>query len=324
MEINESWLDLTKENVIDPDLPICDCHHHLWDNPGSTYMLEEFFKDISGGHNILKTVFIESASVNQVMQPLEETRFIHDLTDPANTAPFGKTEVAAGIVGFVDLTLGDKTIPIIESHLDISDRFRGIRQTASWDADERVFSPGLKELLIRPDFRKGFECLKDYELSFETFLYHPQIPELADLAKSYPDIPVILDHIGGPLLTGGYAGKGEEVFNDWKKSIKELSGFDNVFMKLGGLGMPINDFNWGSYPKPLNSSEMAEIMKPWFMWCIEHFGVERCMFESNFPVEKMSFSYTVLWNAFKRISEDFSPDERRALFYDTAVMVYRL
>lgn len=324
MKINESWLDFTKEDIIDPDLPICDCHHHLWDNPDNTYMLEQFFRDISGSHNITKTVFIESASVNQVMQPLEETQFVHDLTCPENTALFGKTEVGAGIVGFVDLTMGEKAIPLIESHLEISNRFRGIRQTASWDADETVFSPGLQELLIRPDFRKGFACLKDYELSFETFLYHPQIPELADLAGSYPDIPVILDHIGGPLLTGGYTGKREEVFKSWKANIRELSCFDNVFMKLGGLGMPINDFNWSSHPKPLSSSEMAEIMKPYFMWCIDQFGVSRCMFESNFPVEKMSFSYNVLWNAFKRISEDFSSDERKALFYDTAVKAYRL
>ena len=327
---HEEWLALTKEDAIDPELPICDPHHHFWDWPDGRYLLEEFFHDIDGGHNIVKTVYIESESVNkkyaaQGMSPAEETKFVHDVINQKVGEQYRSINVAAGIVSFADFTLGSAVEPVIEEHLAVSDRFRGIRQVASWNEhDDVIFSPSPPGLLMDSKFREGLACLKDYDLIFETFLHHPQIMELEDLARALPDIPIILDHIGGPIRIGPYAEKQDEVFRGWKSAITALAASPNVFVKLGGLGMPFCGFGWNERPAPPNSTEMAEAMAPYFLWCIEHFGVERCMFESNFPVEKESCSYTVLWNAFKRIAKGFSPAERDALFCNTAVKAYRL
>ena len=327
---HEEWLALTKEDAIDPELPICDPHHHFWDLPDRRYLLEEFFHDISGGHNIVKTVFIESESVNkkyaaQGMQPVEETKFVHNIINQNVGEQYRSIKFAAGIVNFADLTLGSAVKQVIEEHLAASDRFRGIRHVASWDEhDDIIFCPSPPRLLMNPKFREGLACLKNYDLTFETFLYHPQIMELEDLARTFPDIPIILNHVGGPIRIGPYAEKHEEVFQEWKSAIKALAACPNVFVKLGGLGMPFCGFGWNERPAPPNSIEVAETIAPYYLWCIEQFGVERCMFESNFPIEKVSCSYTVLWNAFKRISKDFSPTERYALFYSTAVNVYRL
>lgn len=328
MNNKENWLALTKEEPIDPELPICDPHHHFWQQPDGTYLLKELFQDISGGHNIIQTVFVECESINsknlQGMNAVNETRFVADLTSPDKTKPFGETKVAAGIVGYADFTHGSRVIPVIEAHMEASDRFRGIRQIATWNPDKEIFSPGIPQLLTRPDFHEGLSHLMNFGLNFETFVYHPQLSELADLAGKFPDLPIILDHIGGPLRIGCYARNHEAAFSEWKKGIKTLAEHDNVFIKLGGLGMPITGFHWPEQPAPLGSAELAKTMEPYFSWCIEHFGTERCMFESNFPVEKMSVSYTVLWNAFKRVAKDFSDRERRCLFHDTAAGVYHL
>lgn len=315
---------------MDPELPICDPHHHLWDSPDRQYLLDELFQDIGGGHNIVQTVFIESASVKkydepQIMQPVNETKFIHEITAPNLCNQYGTTKVAAGIIGFADLTLGSKVTRVLEAHIAASDRFRGIRQICSWDINSDIIhsttTPGL---LLDAKFREGAACLQKYGLIFETFIYHPQLMELVDMARALPDIPIILDHVGGLLGIGPYAEKSEEVFREWKEGITELSNRPNVFMKLGGLGMPICGFGWNERSIPPNSTELAIAMAPLYLWCIEKFGVERCMFESDFPVDKASYSYNIMWNAFKLICRDCSPDERAALFYDTAVNVYRL
>jgi len=327
---DEEWLSLTKEDAIDPELPICDPHHHFWDVPDRCYLLEDFHKDIGGGHNIVKTVFIESESVNkkytsQGLSPVEETKLVHDIANQNVNEQYRSIDIAAGIISFADLTLGNAVKPVIEEHIAASDRFRGIRHTVSWsEYKDVVMSPSPPGLLLDPKFREGLACLKDYDLVFETFLYHPQMMELEDLAMAFPDIPMILDHIGGIIRIGPYADKQDEVLQEWKSSIKALAACPNVFVKLGGLGMSFSGFGWEERPAPPDSTEMAKTMAPYYLWCIEEFGVERCMFESNFPVEKASCSYTVLWNAFKRISEGFSPAERDALFYRTAVKVYRL
>lgn len=327
---HEAWLALTKEDPIDPELPICDPHHHLWNLPNNRYLLEELFQDIGGGHNIVKTVFVESESINKkdtphLMQPVGETKFVHEIANQNASGQYGKTKVAAGIVGFTDLRLGTAVTPVLEAHIAASNRFRGIRQISSWDANhDIIFSPSPPKLLLDPKFRDGFACLKDYGLTFETFLYHPQLMELVDLARTFSDIPIILDHIGGPIRIGPYAKKREETFRVWKRGIITLAACPNVVVKLGGLGMPFCDFGWSERTAPPNSAELAETMAPYYLFCIEHFGVERCMFESNFPVDKASYSYTVLWNAFKLITRDFSAAERDALFNNTAVGVYRL
>ncbi len=327
----EEWLALAIEDPIEPDLPICDPHHHLWDRPNNRYSLEELLQDTGGGHNIVQTVFVECRSEYrqegpQEMRPVGETEFVHDIATRSEGERYGKTRVAAGIVGFADLTLGAAVKPVLEAHIAAGrDRFRGIRHISAWDANPDIrSSASTAKLLLDSKFREGFACLGEYGLSFDAWLYHPQLMELVDLAEAFPEIPIILDHIGGPLGTGYYSERREHVFREWKSSIAALATCPNVVVKLGGLGMPLCGFGWHERATPPSSAELAEAMAPYYGWCIEQFGVDRCMFESNFPVDKISYSYTVMWNAFKRISMDFSPGDRAALFYNTAVKVYRL
>jgi len=326
----ESWLNLHQEEPIDPALPICDPHHHLFDLPDRRYVLEDFLQDVGGGHNIVRTVFVEYGSrynmeAPQEMRPVGETEFVAGMTRQQACGRYGTIKVAAGILGYADLTLGAAVAPVLEAHIAASDRLRGIRQICTFDENHDIIrSTAPRGMLLNPMFREGFSCLRDYQLSFDAWLYHTQLPELVDLAGAYPDIPIILDHIGGPLRIGPYASRREEVFGEWKKGIAALSGCSNVLVKLGGLGMTFCGFGWSERAVPPNSAELAEAMAPYYLWCIEKFGCDRCMFESNFPVDKRSYSYTVLWNAFKLITRGFSKDERAALFHDTASRAYRL
>jgi predicted TIM-barrel fold metal-dependent hydrolase len=327
----EEWLNRTIEEPIDPSLPICDAHHHLWYGTENDYPVEAFLRDISGGHRICKTVFVESGLMFKEdappeMQPVGETEFIRDLPrtkQASGTAP----EIAAGIVGFADLTLGAAVAPVLEAHIAAGrQRFRGIRQIAAWDASPIVHSRRNTppSLLLDRNFREGFATLHRYNLSFDAWMYHTQLAELVDLAREFPDTAIIVNHTAGPLGIGPYALRRDSVFQEWQCDITELSLCDNVYIKLGGLGMRISGNNWDRADKPPGSAELAGAFGPYFSWCIERFGVDRCMFESNFPVDKASYSYTVLWNAFKRLTEHFSQEERLALFYSTAVKVYRL
>ena len=328
----EDWLSLTIEDPLDPDLPICDPHHHLWDRPGSRYVLEDLSQDIAGGHNLVETVFVECRASFRTdgpleMRPVGETEFVSEIAEKSLTGEHGKTKVAAGIVAFADLTRGAEVAPVLEAHLAAGGaRFKGIRHSVAWDAYPEIsgYMDSPEGLLLDSKFREGFACLGRYGLSFDSWLYHPQLMELADLAGTFPETTIIVDHIGGPLNIGPYAGKREEVFREWKNGMRELAGRPNVVVKLGGLGMPIGGFEWAERTEPPGSIELAEATSPYYTWCIEEFGASRCMFESNFPVDKVSYSYTVMWNAFKRIVQDFSPEDKAALFYDTAASVYRL
>ena len=324
---------MTIEEPIDPDLPICDPHHHLWDGPGDRgrYLLDEYLEDAGGGHKIVKTVFVECGAMYrkdgpQEMRPVGETEFAQGMAAQSASGQYGITAVAAGIVGFADLTLGANVAPVLEAHLAVSkNRFRGIRQSCTWDSDRAILSMGKgKGMMMDTKFREGFACLRKYGLSFDAWQYYTQLMELADLAKEFSDTTIIVNHTGGLLGIGRYAGKRQEVFQEWRRSMTELATYPNVVVKLGGFGMPRCGFGWHEQTKPPTSAELGETMAPYFRFCIEIFGAERCMFESDFPVDKVSYSYTVLWNAFKRICEDSSPKERAALFHDTAVKVYRL
>ncbi len=325
------WLAQTTEDPIDPDLPICDPHHHLWERPGDSYLLPDLLSDLGSGHNIVETVFLECASMYRTdgpveMRPLGETAFVQGVADE-NVRQGGKTRVNAGIVGHADLTLGDGVKAVLEAHLAASpDRFRGIRHASAWDEDSAFVSSRTppKGLLSDSKFRQGFAKLGELGMSYDAWLYHPQLSELADLAKSFPSVTIILNHIGGPLGAGPYSSKRDQVFVDWQRGIAEIASNQNVVVKLGGLGMPNYGNGWHQREKPPGSAELAETMAPYLMYCIEQFGVDRCMFESNFPVDSISYSYNFMWNAFKRVAGGFSDDERAALFRDTAVRAYRL
>jgi L-fuconolactonase len=343
---HEAWLRLAKEEPLEPALPICDCHHHLWDYPDSLpqdhvpyyqrrmrhYLLADFLHDISGGHNIRQTVFVECGSMYrssgpQELRPVGETEFVQGIAAQSASGQYGNTAVASGIVGFADLTLGGAVAPVLEAHLAAGrNRFRGIRFDSTWDASPQVmFSAKRPDSLSTNKFKEGFALLHKYNLSFDAWVYFHQLPGVAELARSFPDTTIVLDHIGAPLGVGPYVGKREEVFQDWKRHIATVATCPNVVVKLGGMGMPERfGFSWHEMPKPPDSARLANDMAPYFFWCIEKFGTKRCMFESNFPVDKLSYSYNVMWNAFKRITKDFSWHERADLFQDTAVRVYRL
>jgi predicted TIM-barrel fold metal-dependent hydrolase len=327
--VREDWLKLVQEDVIAPDLPICDPHHHLWYQAENSYVLEEFLNDISGGHCIVQTVFVESRMMLRnegpdEMKPVGETEYVQKLVSPRQNE---KTAVAAGMVGFADLTLGSAVAPVLEAQITTGKgRVRGIRYTTARDPRNEAKSrfQVQSSLLADSKFREGFACLQKYGLSFDAWLFHPQIMELVALARAFPDTTIILDHVGGPLGIGFYALRREEMFHDWKTGIDSLSTCPNVYIKLGGLGMEISGFNWYELPTPPGSAELAKAYAPYFLHCIEKFGTGRCMFESNFPVDKQSYPYDIIWNAFKRLTKDFSYSERRNLFYDTAVKVYHL
>jgi L-fuconolactonase len=325
------WLTLTVETPLDPGLPISDPHHHFWDRPEECYLLEELLQDLRRGHHIVSTVFIECREKwrkggPEAMRPIGETEFVEGIVGPRGKS--GDTAVASGIVGFADLTLGAAIAPVLEAHLAASpNRFRGIRHSCTWDASPAVktATPGIpRGLMGEKRFREGLATLKEYNLTFEAWLYHPQLGELASLARSVPDVTMILNHVGGLLGVGPYAGKREEVFQVWKRGIAEVATCPNVVVKLGGLGMVRCGFDWHTRPAPPNSTELVDATAPYYLYCIDQFGPNRCMFESNFPVDRVSYSYDVLWNAFKRMTKSFSSTERAALFHGTATRVYRL
>ena len=329
----EDWLSLTIEEPIDPYLPICDPHHHLWDGPGDRgkYLLDEFFHDVGGGHNLKKTIFVEcGASYREngpeEMKPVGETEFARDQAEKCADTCQGKTSVAEGIVAFADLCIGEDINRVLEAHMQAADnRLKGIRQICAWDPDPNIVSMGNnKGMMLETGFREGFACLSRYGLVFDAWQYFAQLSELGDLAKASPDTTIVVNHTGGPLGIGVYRGKQKAIFEEWMRNISDLAECPNIHMKLGGLGMPRCGFGWHERSKPPGSKELADKMAPYYEFCLEKFGIERCMFESNFPIDKVSYSYTVLWNMFKRITRDFSPQERSALFYDNAVKVYRL
>jgi len=329
LNFREDWLRLTPETALEPLIPICDAHHHLWYSQ-EAYSVEDYLKDISGGHKITKSVFVESRMMfrsqgPEEMRPVGETEYIQKVA--TRNVSLAKTNVAAAIVGYADLTLGSSIYPVLEAHIAAGKgSFRGIRHVVSHDSTGsvryRLKIPA--GLLLDSKFQQGFSCLNKFNLSFDAMLFHHQLSELAALAKQFPDTVIIINHCGVPLGSGIYAAQREPVFQEWKKGIEMLAEFPRVFVKVGGLGMEINGFQWSELTAPPGSAQLAKAYEPYFLHCVEHFGVKRCMFESNFPVDKRSYSYTILWNALKRITKDFSICERHALLYDTAVRVYRL
>ncbi len=331
MQDRLEWLSLTVEEAIDPDLPICDPHHHLWEHPGSRYLLDEFLADVAGGHRIERTVYVECQQHYRRTGPVElrpvgETEFVHELTS-ALQRDAAAVKVAAGIVGFADLSLGAAVREVLEAHMSASERFRGIRHASAWDPSDRIRNAHTdppEGLLRRAEFRQGFARLRELGLTFDAWLYHHQIPDVVDLARAFPDVTIVLDHVGGPLGIGPYADRRAEVFQLWRRNMLELAACENVVVKVGGLCMTMCGFGWHKREKPPGSDELAAAMRPYFETCLEYFGARRCMFESNFPVDQASCSYTVLWNAFKRLARTCSPDERAELFHDVAVRTYRL
>jgi predicted TIM-barrel fold metal-dependent hydrolase len=326
------WLAQYTEDVIDPKRPIVDPHHHLWDRGGQVYLLEDIVNDIASGHNIIATVYVEARSMYrakgpEALQPVGEVEFVNGAAAMSASGGYGPAAICAGIVGHVNLLLGDGARGVLEAEIAAGGgRFRGIRHSSAWDADAEIaglYASRPKGLLLDPTFRKGFAALAPLNLSFDAWLFHPQIGELIDLARAFPDTRIVLDHCGGPIGLGGYANR-EEVFKVWKASILEIAKRPNVSVKLGGLAMRLLGYDFHERPKPPSSEDAAAAWRPYIETCIEAFGPARGMFESNFPPDKGQCSYQVIFNAFKRIAAQYSEAEKTALFSKTASDFYRL
>ena len=330
---NSQWLDQVKEEILEPDLPICDPHHHLWDHPNSRYLLDELKEDMTTGHNIRSTVFVECNSMYRAdgpasLSPIGETEFVQGIAAMSASGHYGEARVASGIVSYADLSLADDVKPVLETHIAASpNRFRGIRHAAGWHKSKDVRNSHTNPpegLMGHDDFQKGFSQLAPLGLSFDAWFYHYQMPEFVALAKAFPETQIVLDHFGGPLGVGPYENKLSEVFSEWKDLVEPLKALPNVHFKLGGINMKVNGFNWHKRDLPPTSDELVDLTAPYYEHCIATFGANRCMFESNFPVDKDSCSYHVLWNAFKKMSQNYSEDDKAYLFHDTASQFYRL
>ncbi|MDO9713775.1 amidohydrolase family protein [Paracraurococcus lichenis] len=332
--VREDWLATTREEALNPGQPIIDPHHHLWDQPGWRYLLDELLADLRSGHDVRATVYIQSfrsmlrAEGPEAMRAVGETEFANGVAAMCASGCYGDVRACAGIVGAADLRLGDSVRPVLEAHLRAgSDRFRGIRHIATWDPDPAMLNPAYQpaeDMLDSPGFRAGFAHLAELGLSFDAWLYFHQIPRLVALARAFPQVPIVLDHCGGVLGIGRYAGRREEVFAAWSANMQALAGCPNVMVKLGGLGMRLPGFGFEARDRAPSSVELAEAWRPWVERCIETFGAARCMFESNFPVDKGSYGYAVGWNAMKRIAASASAEEKADLFWRSAARFYRL
>jgi L-fuconolactonase len=338
------------EDVIDPEIPIIDPHHHLWHHQPpplaapvygwekvmrqkARYLLDELLTDLGSGHNIVATVFMECGSHYRAegppeLGPVGETEFVARVAAEADSRAASTTRVCAGIVGHVDLTIGDRVQAVLEAHLLAGEgRFRGVRQSASYDADQRVLAnlnAASPDLYGSDDFRAGFRWIGQMGLVFDAWVVEPQLPQLIDLARTFPGAPIVLDHLATPLGLGRYSGRQAERFPIWRKNIQELARSPNVTVKVGGLGMDFCHFPSFLADPPFNSEQLAAEWRPYIETCVEAFGADRCMFESNYPAEAGAGAYATIWNAFKRAVAGASADEKTALFSGAADRVYAL
>ncbi|HTQ14131.1 MAG TPA: amidohydrolase family protein [Rhizomicrobium sp.] len=343
------------EPILEPELPIVDPHHHLWDRPTEVlrnlppldhgfmdiirevprYLLDELLADLKSGHNVRATIYMECGAMYRADGPealrcVGETEFVNGIAAMTASGIYGSVRACAGIVGHVDLRQDPGVVEdALRSHMAAGHgRFRGIRQSASHDDDAMVLGPLAGRVpagLYRdPKFREGFKVLHRLGLSFDAWLLEPQLPDLIDLARAFPDTTIVLDHVGTPLGVGRYAGKREERFGAWRDNIRALAKCPNVAVKLGGLPMPFAGWRKRWHEPQPSSEQLAREWKPYIETCIAAFGPSRGMFESNFPVDRFGSTYVTLWNAFKRIAADWSAADKTALFSGTAARVYRI
>ena len=337
LPVRHEWLNQLIEDPILPNIPIIDPHHHLWDVGFGRYYIEELLEDInSSGHNILSTVYIMSSSNTKIyskdgleeFKPLTEIEFATSEGKRADLIPNNKVKVNASIVGSVDLTYGNKLKPVLEKAVNISEgRLKGIRMLLASHTDPRISSGAVKSdlgLMLHPNFIDGAKCVQDANLSLDFWIYHTQLNEMEKIARALPDLTIILNHIGGPIHIGEYEGKQAATHREWRSAMMRLSRIPNINVKLGGLGMAVNGAKFHNSKFPPNSVQLSDVWKPWIYETIDMFGFDRCMFESNFPVDKGSCSYGALWNAFKIIAKDMSDDEINKLFSKNAAKIYKI
>jgi predicted TIM-barrel fold metal-dependent hydrolase len=331
--VRNDWLAKHTEDILEPGLPIVDPHHHLYDRPRYTYLFPDLLADVGSGHNIRATLYVQAGSMYRADGPEElkslgETEFVGGVAAMSASGNYGPTRCIAGVVGYVDLRLGSRAKGVLERHIAISDgRVRGIRNGATWSDDPVLkgfggaAGPGL---YLDKNFREGFAALVALDLTFDAWVFQTQLVDVVDLAHAFPQARIVLNHVGGPIAIGPYAGKRDEAFAAWHAKIQEVASFPNTYVKLGGLGMKMIGFDFFEKPEPPSSENLEKAWRPYIETCIAAFGPQRSMFESNFPVDKGTCSYQVLWNAFKRIANGHSADEKTALFSGAAKKAYRL
>ena len=329
------WLAKTQEETLEPEIPICDPHHHFWvARPEPVhyqqYLLPELSSDVGSGHNVKSTVFIEVRCEYRTdgpdeMKPVGEVEYIQTIADAAAAGNQGPTKAAAAIIGHADLKLGDGVRPALEAMQAASpNRFRGVRHSVGYDESPELANRDIKGALGTDGYRAGAKVLASMGFVLENSLYYHQLSELAEFARAVPELPIVLNHIGGLVRVGPYANRDEEVIPEWRKGVEEVSKCPNIIMKLGGVGQLRYGYYWHDRETAIGSEELAQELSPLMEHCIQQFGPDRCMFESNFPVDKISYSYNVIYNAFKRLSKGYSPTERAAMFHDTAARVYNI
>ena len=335
-ELSEWHAGIPALGALESDLPIVDPHHHLFGSAEDAlhYRLDDLKRDLAGGHRVIGTVYVEAyesawrKTGPQAMRPVGEVEMIVGLTSMPVQTPFGPCWVAAGAVANANLALGEAVAEVIEAEfVAAGGRLRGIRHhTASVDGrvGDLIKDRPRPHLMADAKFRRGLSLLDKYGLSFDSTVYHTQLFELADLADAFPNTKIVVNHVGVPIGVAEFRSKRTEVLAQWEAGMRALASRPNVYVKLGGMGMPVFGFGFEQGRTPATSLQVAPAWQPLIDMCIELFGTERCMFESNFPVDKQSCSYTELWNGFKRTTRALSREERNHLFWRTACRVYGL
>ncbi|WP_233852951.1 amidohydrolase family protein [Paraburkholderia sp. HD33-4] len=320
-------------------LPVIDAHHHLYDRPGKRYLLEDMLEDIRCGHNVRGSVFVQARAMQRAegpeeMKPVGETEFVNGMAAMSASGIYGESRLCAGIVGYADLRLGQAIRPVLEAHIQAGGgtsltggRFCGIRQPATWDSDPSLFNssyPTAPDMFESPAVGAAMGELAELGLTFDAWVLFTQIPHVTALARSFPQLRIVLDHCGGIALSGQYQGRNEEVFARWSDAIRELAKSPNVTVKLSGLGMRLSAFGFDSRDVAPSSAELASAWRPWVETCLETFGSSRCMYGSNFPVDKGSYGYGIGLNALKLLCEGATPSEKEDVFWRTAMRFYNL
>ena len=323
------WINKGQEPPVDSEQRIIDPHHHLWERGGSRYRAEELSEDTSRGHTVTDTVFVECLAnyrkeAQKELRSIGETEFVVD--ESVRSKELKGCNIS-GIVAFVDLSLGHKINDLLEAHQEVSgEMLKGIRHATAWSSDPDIsisHSKPSEGLMTNKAFLEGIRSLGTRNLSFDAWMYFDQLHELHDLAKEAPNTRIIINHLGAPLNLGKWKKKQDNVQAIWKSELQKLAKLENVYLKIGGIGME-NYFgtNWVSRTHPPSSDEVVTVWNERILWCIETFGTEKCMFESNYPVDRQTLPYSVIWNTFQKIVQTFTASEKDDLFWVTARSVY--
>ena len=333
MPIRPDWLALTSEAPLEPEREIVDAHHHLWDRYEGTYLLPDYRTDLSSGHRIAATVYVQCRSMYRAsgperFRPRGEVEFANGVAAMAASGGYGPTLVADGIVGCADMTLGERVGEVLDALIAAApDRLRGVRFPTAFHADPAVAStpfPPERDWLEDELFLTAAAVVASRGLSLDIWAYHTQLGAVRRLSEALPDLLLVLDHCGGPIGVGPYVGRRDAADAEWLEAMTLLARCANVHVKLGGLAMRVGGFALNAAAAPASSAQLARLWALYIGRCVDLFGADRCMFESNFPVDKGMVGYRLLWNAFKRIAAGRSEQEKAALFAGTARRVYRL